>query len=1358
MKSKISKITSLILVFSLISFSLISGFVSANVSSFSDLSPEHWCYEKIMKFLDKDYVCGYEDGTFRADRTITRAEYVKIVNNFFGYSENKDLSKINFSDVSENHWFAGYVAEAVERGYITGYPDGTFRPNEPIRRQEATVILSRILDIDEEEYPVDHVDGMAQYSDADEIEEWAYVAIHSYSVYNFINGYPDGTIRLLQNVTRAETVELLNLLEEKIVIDREDKDDSDKKPGGGGPSLRYVFYYNDGQEIVGYRTKVNNGKSALVKPMSLKKESYEFAGWKLRGTDKIYQPGSSTGSITKNLEFDAVWTEIYYNINYDANGGENAPSGDSVRYNNSYEISSKLPTSGDYTFVGWQESGDTEIYVAKDVIANVLKDYNLLALWTKLGIEVEPDTNTTPSGEGIPGQEQEDYELVADNITMYVGEVEELIAKLNPEHSKTKYTWKVKTTTNNAGSGKNYISLSGDGIEKESGDVTITALNPTKANKPVELQITAVTEEGFELTRTVFVTVLDREVGITTPENPQNPSDNSTIDVIANDLYVKVGEKKDMTITLNPDAKIKEIEWLVSEGSKNIEIFGSKSGDAIIENSNSGDTVVIRGLEVTNSKKPAKVKVTVEINGALITEEVKVHVEPIEVTINHVFMKDDVIEEEKTTKTSLSSINDSIDVSEEKYNGNDINMDWYAEPKVSGDSIIKFEEGKEVYESTLVYDRLLAEIIFDGNESTSGDMDSQFIHVGSGDNLDANKYVKEGYTFKGWAESKNGEVVAKDEAIYTPEKAGEIKLYAIWTADEYTLTYEYNGATGGNSKKNDKFATDEKLTDLPKPTKTSHEFAGWYHDEKLTDKVESTDTMPAKNKTIYAKWNWTPKITAKLESNFKDGKGETRAVPGDTITYTLTITNKENEDLELNIDFDDTDTEVDKTVSIKAGETTTVTVTRKVPNGYDVAGEPFELTGDVTVKDKGARKSYSDPVDFEASNLIEKNISLLSKEPKNKNIVILLDLSGSMEYCFKHETNNTNKYRFPESIVDDPAEFFFMESSKPGGNKILQPENGYYYSQYAYLGHQYIDTDGQYKQCPDQHSRLDVAKESLIQFVKDIYEASKENNEQINIRLIGFSNRDWEDTVKMKLDISNCDKINDIKAYYNTDVLTALTTAVNQIQDKNANLDNAESYLIFFGDGLSTESDPDYNYNNVKNNFDYIYPIGLGNSFDDSNGNDAGLKTLLSFAKDTNDDGVIDKKDVTVATTAQGVKTAFKDITTKIINKVQSSNGEVSLNMTKNPNYFSVLVTHEITEGGKQVDKKLFEIKNIMEPGSTIQWSYVNDEMVEVNVTTRVEATTSKLYIDFSGNAFSDKENIKVILGKEAGTVLTPNA
>ena len=199
---------------------------------FTDLSPEHWCYAKIMDFEKKGYVCGYSDDTFRADRTITRAEYVKIVNNFFGYKPSEKTTS-NFKDVSSGDWFMPYVNEAVDRGYIEGFEDGTFRPQDPIRRQEATVILARILKIDKEVYPADHKDGLAQYSDSDEVQEWARVAIHSYSVYNFINGYEDGTLRILRNVTRAETVELLHILEQKVVIDR--------KPGGGGtktPTLK----------------------------------------------------------------------------------------------------------------------------------------------------------------------------------------------------------------------------------------------------------------------------------------------------------------------------------------------------------------------------------------------------------------------------------------------------------------------------------------------------------------------------------------------------------------------------------------------------------------------------------------------------------------------------------------------------------------------------------------------------------------------------------------------------------------------------------------------------------------------------------------------------------------------------------------------------------------------------------------------------------------------------------------------------------------------------------------------------------------------------------------------------------------
>ena len=198
---------------------ILFGTMTAMASQlYPDLAPNHWCYKKIMEFVDKGYIDGYEDGTMRPDQTITRAEYVKVVNNFFGFKDGETDKK--FSDISDDAWYAKYVYAAVAQGYISGYEDNTFRPSNPITRQEATVILSRILKIDKEVYPKDHVDGLAQYSDGNEVADWAYTAIHSYSVYNFINGYEDGTLKILQNVTRAETVELLHVLEQKIEIDR----------------------------------------------------------------------------------------------------------------------------------------------------------------------------------------------------------------------------------------------------------------------------------------------------------------------------------------------------------------------------------------------------------------------------------------------------------------------------------------------------------------------------------------------------------------------------------------------------------------------------------------------------------------------------------------------------------------------------------------------------------------------------------------------------------------------------------------------------------------------------------------------------------------------------------------------------------------------------------------------------------------------------------------------------------------------------------------------------------------------------------------------------------------------------------
>jgi len=217
---------------------ILTFFTPISNAYFSDLRPDHWCYDKILFFEEHGYVSGYGDGEFKPDKTITRAEYVTIVNNFFGYEPDKS-NTAKFSDVSEADWFEPYVSEAVKRGYISGYPDGTFKPYEPIRRQEATVILAKILNIHDEKYDDDHEDGLSQYNDGDDIDDWAYDAVHSYSIHNFINGYEDNTIRLFRNVTRAETVQLLNTVEEKVIIDRENKTNEIKdKPSGGGGSSR----------------------------------------------------------------------------------------------------------------------------------------------------------------------------------------------------------------------------------------------------------------------------------------------------------------------------------------------------------------------------------------------------------------------------------------------------------------------------------------------------------------------------------------------------------------------------------------------------------------------------------------------------------------------------------------------------------------------------------------------------------------------------------------------------------------------------------------------------------------------------------------------------------------------------------------------------------------------------------------------------------------------------------------------------------------------------------------------------------------------------------------------------------------
>lgn len=165
---------------------------------FNDLQ-DHWAKDYILDFADKDIIGGYEDNTFRPDNSITRAEFIKIVNRVFGFTK---TGEVKFDDLSPREWFYYDVELAVGNRYISGYEDNTFRPNNPITREEASAVIANIVWV--------KGDGVLSFIDEDQIAPWAKPSVDALNDNNIIGGYEDNTFRPKSLLTRAETVVILS--------------------------------------------------------------------------------------------------------------------------------------------------------------------------------------------------------------------------------------------------------------------------------------------------------------------------------------------------------------------------------------------------------------------------------------------------------------------------------------------------------------------------------------------------------------------------------------------------------------------------------------------------------------------------------------------------------------------------------------------------------------------------------------------------------------------------------------------------------------------------------------------------------------------------------------------------------------------------------------------------------------------------------------------------------------------------------------------------------------------------------------------------------------------------------------------
>lgn len=148
------------------------------------------------------YLIGYPDGNFAPNRGMTRAEVATMFTRLLKERPVKGQRYYTgFSDIQAGDWYANTVGYAVQVGIVSGYPDGSFKPNKPITRAEFASIASRFDALDQ--------GNNIAFNDLAP-SHWGYAAIRSAATKGWISGYPDNTFRPEKAISRAEVTSITN--------------------------------------------------------------------------------------------------------------------------------------------------------------------------------------------------------------------------------------------------------------------------------------------------------------------------------------------------------------------------------------------------------------------------------------------------------------------------------------------------------------------------------------------------------------------------------------------------------------------------------------------------------------------------------------------------------------------------------------------------------------------------------------------------------------------------------------------------------------------------------------------------------------------------------------------------------------------------------------------------------------------------------------------------------------------------------------------------------------------------------------------------------------------------------------------
>lgn len=237
------------------------------MANFSDIPQDYWAKTVIEELADKEIISGYEDGTFLPDNSLIRAEFAALLNKAF---PDKPLIReaIEFTDVASDYWANEVIRQAYRKGFLSGYEDGTFKPEKEIPRVQVLVALANGLGYQSSQLAEETVEKV--FEDADDIPSYGISSVAAATEKSIVVNYPD--VKKLEpnrESTRAEVAAFISqaLLEEGEVSQVSDdyiaKVEIEAPPEWNG-ELRGVAMTDSGSDLLFSESEIEAALNQLA--------------------------------------------------------------------------------------------------------------------------------------------------------------------------------------------------------------------------------------------------------------------------------------------------------------------------------------------------------------------------------------------------------------------------------------------------------------------------------------------------------------------------------------------------------------------------------------------------------------------------------------------------------------------------------------------------------------------------------------------------------------------------------------------------------------------------------------------------------------------------------------------------------------------------------------------------------------------------------------------------------------------------------------------------------------------------------------------------------------------------------------